>query len=165
MRAEPRYHEQQQRGAGPPNEETTTLSTDLQAKALVRGIVSEVGDGSIVLELPHTDYRLRLRLESSVAAPEAGRRVSGIIEGDALRIHAAEGGGRFIEPAWGEPRIVAGTVLAVDAEQGRVLVDVAAPIWLRAQVGQDFEVIAEGGLVNCYVASGATFTPVTDAGA
>ena len=88
-----------------------------------------------------------------------GKHVRGVIDAKALRIHAAAGGGRFIEPIVGEPRIVAGAVLAVDEPGRRVLVDVAVPMWLHTDAGQDFTVFEPGGLVNGHVASGATFAP------
>lgn len=126
--------------------------------AVARGVVSVLGDGRISLHPTHTDYEIHLRCETNL--PD-GKRARGVVEARALRIHAAHGGGRFIEPVAGEPRIVAGTVRAVDAANRRVLVETAIPIWLTAKEGQDFGVIAEGGLVNCHVESGAVFRPVT----
>ena len=123
-------------------------------------MLQEIEDGHIVLRVPHTDYALRLRLANEAAAPaEVGKRVRGVIDARALRIHAAAGGGRFIEPISGEPRIVAGVVLAVDEPARRVLVGAAVPMWLHTDEGQDFTVFEIGGLVNGHVASGTTFTP------
>ena len=137
------------------------MITNTQRKALVHGIVDSVEEDRIVLRLPHTDYQVHLKLTTSAkdAAALAGKRIRGTIEARALRIHAAAGGGRFIEPTVGEPRIIAGAVLAVDEARRRALVDVAAPMWLAVAEGQDLSVFKEGGLVNCYVQSGATFTP------
>ena len=69
------------------------------------------------------------------------------------------GGGRFIEPIIGEPRIVAGLVLAVDLPKRRVLVDVAAPMWMTLVKDQPADEFVAGDLVNCYVESGTRFTP------
>jgi hypothetical protein len=140
------------------------VTAELDSKAVVRGVLDSIDDEHITLHLPHTDYRIRLRLgvpREQITTPP-GKRIKGTIEADALRIHPARGGGRFIEPIIGEPRIVAGMVISSSEADGRVLVNVAAPMWLRTKDGQDFDVIREGGLVNCHVQSGATFTPITD---
>lgn len=73
-------------------------------------------------------------------------------------MHRASGGGRFIEPIDGAPRIVQGAVLEVDAPGRRLLIDVAAPFWISLQADQPADEFAVGELVNCYLASGATFS-------
>ena len=134
----------------------------VQTQSVARGIVESLDSDGIVLRLPHTDYRLHLKLAVPAGQVTAGpgQRIAGTIEARALRIHPAAGGGRFLEPIIGEPRIVAGAVLAVEKDRRRVLIDAAAPMWLTTEEDQDFGVIAAGGLVNCYVRSGAAFTPL-----
>ncbi len=138
------------------------MNTDLQPKALARGTLASIDDGQLVLAVDHTDYRIQLAM--TVPAGEidvpVGKRIKGVIHATALRMHPARGGGRFIEPVWGAPRIVAGTVVTVDEANRRVLVDAGVPMWVTAPPGQDFSVIGEGELVNFYVESGATFRPV-----
>lgn len=134
-----------------------TMSEHVESQA--RGVLEESGPGRVVLALPGTDYRVHLVPAGPIATP-VGKRIKGTISGKALRIFKAGGGGKFIEPVIGEPRIVAGMVLAVDAPGHRILVDVATPMWLslsdeRQAAGQ----FAPGEMVNCYVQSGATFTP------
>ena len=132
-----------------------------QRRAVARGVITMLGDGRIALHPAHTDYQIHLACDASL--PD-GKRARGTVEAEALRIHAASGGGRFIEPVTGEPRIVSGTVLAIDAGNRRVLIDCAIPMWLNTTDEQDFGIFAEGGLVNCHVRSGATFTPASDDG-
>ena len=136
------------------------MTTDTQPGALARGILESLTDDELVLAIPHTAYRLHL--VPTVAAGEVdvpvGKRIRGVIEAQALRIHPARGGGRFIEPVWGAPRIVAGEVLQVDQANQRVLVDASVPMWVAAE-GQDLGALTEGQLVNFYVRSGATFSP------
>lgn len=77
-------------------------------------------------------------------------------------MHTANGGGRFIEPVYGSPRIVQGRVVAIDEANDRVLVDMVVPIWVKVHDGQsagDFELHS---LVNCYLQSGTTFTPAKE---
>ena len=141
------------------------MSTDTQPEALARGILDSVTDQEMVLAVPHTEYRLHL--VPTVPAGEfdryVGKHIKGVIEAVALRIHPARSGGRFIEPVWGAPRIVAGTVCAVDADTRRVLVDVSVPMWVTAPAGQDVAALQEGELVNFYVRSGTSFRPVLSA--
>ena len=135
---------------------------ETERKATARGILDSLSDERLVLAVPHTDYRLHLvpAVGAEQIATPVGKRIRGTIEAKALRVHPAHGGGRFIEPIVGEPRIVAGTVLAIDETQRRVLVDLTVPVWMHTQNGQDYGVFALGELVNCYLQSGATFTPL-----
>ena len=134
-----------------------SLETDAEA----RGVLESLDADRLVLALPGTDYRIHLTPAvpvKSVKTP-TGKRIRGTIHARALRIHPAAGGGRFIEPVIGAPRIVAGTVLAIDDERNRVLVDVAVPMWVSWQEGQDTSVLQLGRLVNFYVESGTSFEP------
>jgi hypothetical protein len=135
------------------------MTTDRQSFA--RGILESLDDDGLLLRLPQTEYRLRLKLTvsaSGVGVPP-GKRIRGTIRAEALRMHPASAGGRFIEPIWGEPRVVAGTILAVDEGQRTVLVDAVVPFLLTVREDQDLATLAPGGLINCHVRSGATFTP------
>ncbi|MEM7228219.1 MAG: hypothetical protein AAF432_05310 [Planctomycetota bacterium] len=140
------------------------MNTELDTQGIARGILRAVSDDELILAISGTDYQLHLMpgVPASDITTPVGRRVKGMIEGNALRIHPAEGGGKFIEPVYGAPRIVAGTVLHANERQRRALIDVSVPIWVNTERGQDFDVLREGALVNFYVASGMTFTP-TDA--
>ncbi len=137
------------------------MTTDTQPGALARGVLESLTDDELVLAIPHTAYRLHL--VPTLAAGEidvpVGKRIRGVIEAQALRIHPARGGGRFIEPVWGAPRIVAGEVLQVDQANQRVLVDAGVPMWVTGPDEQDLSLLVEGQLVNFYVRSGTTFSP------
>jgi hypothetical protein len=78
-------------------------------------------------------------------------------------MHPTRGGGQFIEPVWGAPRIVAGRVRTVDSTARRVLVDATVPMWVEAPKGQNLDAIREGDLLNFYVESGTRFEPVNGA--
>ena len=86
-----------------------------------------------------------------------GDRISGHVEAEALTIHAADAGGRFIEPVQGQPRIVAGTIASIDAATSRVLLDSVVPMTLHVRAHSDLAQCVEGGFVNCHVESGAVF--------
>ncbi len=138
---------------------------DTKPDALARGMLESLTDEQMVLAVLHTEYKLHL--VPTVPAREfdkyVGKRIRGVIEAAALRIHPALGGGRFIEPVWGAPRIIAGKVCSVDEAERRVLVDAGVPMWVTAPQGQDLSELHEGQLVNFYVKSGTSFRPVLSA--
>src|SRR5438552_7522459 len=134
---------------------------NIETDSIARGILLSLGDDRLVLGLAGTDYQLQLRptVPASQITTPIGKRIRGTIHAQALRMFKATGGGRFIEPIIGEPRIVAGLVLAVDQANRRLLVDVAAPMWMSLATDQPADEFAQGELVNCYVESGTRFTP------
>ncbi len=138
------------------------MTTNVNMQAIVQGRVEAVTDGRLVLAVPGTAYKLDLVSGTGAAAgePAVGGRIKGTIEARALRVHTARGGGRFIEPVEGAPRIVAGSVRAVDGPGRRVLVDAAVPMWVSVPAEQDIDAFSPGDLVNFYVESGATVTRV-----
>ncbi len=140
------------------------MTIDTEFKDIVSGKLIELTDENLVLAISGTSYQIHLVPDVPAAQFGAaiGKRIKGRIEANALRIHPAEGGGRFIEPVWGHPRIVAGTVLFADPDSGRILVDVAIPMWITAPPQQDFAVIQPGNLVNFYIESGARFLPLDE---
>lgn len=138
------------------------MSTDVQRQEIARGVLLSLNDGRLVLGLPGTDYQIHLvpaATAEQIPIP-VGKRIKGVIEATGLRVFTANGGGRFIEPICGEPRIVAGTVLAVNKPGRRLLVDVAVPMWMTLRDDQRMDRFRPGDLVNGYVESGTTFSPV-----
>jgi hypothetical protein len=107
-----------------------------------------------ILEVPGTDYELHLKGSLAVAP---GTVLRGEIHASALRMHRSDAGGRFIEPVYGPPRIVQGTVLAVDRAANRVLLDLTVPAWITIHAGNAIDDFHEGELWNCYVESGTRF--------
>lgn len=125
---------------------------------VARCIVVSATEQKLVLAIPRTDYRLHLVPNGAITIPP-GKRIKGVIQAKALRLYATQGGGKFIEPVIGQPRIVAGLVLEVDAANRRILVDAATPMWLTLDERQPRLDVPVGAMVNCYVESGAMFTP------
>jgi len=142
-------------------ESRVTVKT-IDPRAIARLVLESAGDDRIILSVPGTDYRLHLApaVPAKPIATPPGKRLKGAIHARALRIHPAKGGGRFIEPIDGMPRIVAGAVLSVDAEARQAIVDVGVPMVVSMREDQDLSVLVEGELVNFYVESGATFAPI-----
>jgi len=139
------------------------LPTHVEENTIARGVLVGVTDTGVVLAIAGTDYRVHLKCANDHAmTAQTGKRVRGMIEANGLKLHKAQGGGRFIEPVNGMPRIVAGKVIAIDAGANRLCVDVSLPMWVTlVENGQRTEQFDIGDLVNCYVRSGATFRQVS----
>jgi hypothetical protein len=135
---------------------------NIETEQIARGILESLSDEKLVLSMTGTNYQIHLKpVPGAQISTPIGKRVKGTIHGHALRVFKAVegGGGRFIEPLIGEPRIVAGLVQAIDKGGHRILVNVAVPMWLTLEKSQSLKDFAEGDLVNCYVQSGMQFTP------
>jgi len=128
---------------------------------LARVRVESAADTEVILSVPNTNYRLYLVPGAPLSEfpSEPGRRAKGVISGRALRMHRATAGGSFIEPIEGHPRIVQGSVLAVDLDRNRVLIHAAVPMWLAVADGQLASDFQTGDMVNFYAESGMRFTP------
>ncbi len=140
------------------------MTTNVETDGIARGMLKELSDEQLVFAVPGTEYRLSLVIEDggTTLASQVGKRIKGRIHATALRMHAAQAGGRFVEPMWGAPRIVSGVVRTVDEVKNRLLVDVAVPMWVNMADGQHATDFAEGQMVNFYVTSGTSFELVGD---
>ena len=64
-----------------------------------------------------------------------------------------------MEPSDGEPRLLAGRVVAVDENNTLVVLKAPMPILVSMQPAQDWSILTEGSMVNGHVESGAGFLP------
>ena len=143
---------------------TEAHSTDETASFILE---AEPTEDHVVLGVHGTDYLIELTPTVSGAQfpmprSSRNRRVRGVVEGRALKMHRAEAGGRFIEPVHGRPRIVQGTVYQVDQPNDRLLMDVVVPMWITvdtATTGQKASDFSPGDLLNFYLEPGTLFTP------
>jgi hypothetical protein len=123
----------------------------------VRAVLAESTHDEVVLTFPGTSYQMHLRVLAPVNRP-LGKRIEGMIQAQARRIDVVGTGGRYVEPVYGKPRRVQGSIVAVDAAKGTLTVDAGMPIVCRTngiQQASDFKV---GDLVTFEVAPGAVFT-------
>jgi len=126
---------------------------------VVRGVLHSANGSEITITIPGTDYQLRFAQGGATSA-HPGKRVKGHVHAKALHMHKAQAGGGFIEPVMGQPRIVQGVVRGIDVAANRLLCDVVIPIWVQPFDGQPVSEFIAGDMVNFYLQSGATFTPI-----
>lgn len=137
---------------------TTRIDPTL-ARGTLLEVVAETATkpGYIRFGIPNTNYELHLRPEGQIAARVGGRLV-GVVKAQSRRIDVVQTGGEYIEPVYGRPRRVQGTVRAVTG--GAVVVDAGVPIHLvPTDARQKVEQFQPGQFVSCDVLDGATFTP------
>lgn len=140
---------------------TTSSAHGTDAPAsLARGVLAERHEDHIIFAVPGTDYLIRLATALPVAG-EVGKRIRGVIRVQARRIDEVMTGGRYVEPVYGRPRRIQGSVVAVDAHDDTVTVQVhdAVPIVCKTDGAQRASQFRVGQFVSLDAVPGATFTP------
>lgn len=130
---------------------------------LARGTLAGLAEATatrpaqVKITFPNTSYELHLVPAADIATPP-GKRIIGAIRARARRIDVVQSGGRFVEPVYGRPRRVQGSVIAVEPDA--IVVDAGVPIHCAPtdprQKPTDFQ---PGQFVSFDVMDGATFTP------
>ncbi|MBX3390198.1 MAG: hypothetical protein KF691_12190 [Phycisphaeraceae bacterium] len=119
--------------------------------------VGEPAAEHIVISIPDTSYQLHL-IPTAPVTKEKGDRIIGTIRLSARRIDVVQTGGRYVEPVFGRPRRVQGTVIALETDA--IVVNAGVPIWVaptdQRQSPGSFEV---GQFVSFDALEGATFSP------
>lgn len=128
------------------------------ARGTLEGIVPEAGSqpAYIKFAVPNTSYSLYLQpLGGMPSGERIGKRLIGTIRAKARRIDVVGTGGRYVEPVFGRPRRVQGTIIRVTSDA--IVVDGGVPIHCAPQDARqkpsDFEA---GQFVTFAVLDGAT---------
>jgi hypothetical protein len=134
---------------------TGTIDPALARGTLIEHVAASATRPSVVkFGVPNTSYELHLRPVGEIKA-QPGKRLIGVIRGEARRIDIVTTGGRYVEPVMGRPRRVQGTV--VRHEGGAIVVDAGVAIHCTPtdsrQKAEDF---APGTMVSFDMLDGAT---------
>ena len=81
------------------------------------------------------------------------------IRAQAKRIDKSGKGGRYIEPVYGRPRRIQGTVVDVSPSDQTVTINATVPFVCRTNGLQGAGDFRAGDFVTCSIESGASFTP------
>lgn len=113
----------------------------------------------VKLTFPNTNYEMHL-VPAGKVTTEPGKRIMGVIRAKARRVDVVQTGGRYVEPVYGRPRRVQGSIVAVNEGRRSIVVNAGMPIECELtderQKAGDF---APGQFVSFDVMEGATFTP------
>ena len=137
---------------------TTKIDPTL-ARGTLLEVVAETATkpGYIKFGVPNSNYELHLRPVGAVAAKPGGRLI-GTIRAQSRRIDIVQTGGEYMEPVYGRPRRVQGTVRTV--KDGAIVVDAGVPIHCTpTDARQKAEQFEPGQFVSFDVLDGASFTP------
>ena len=97
------------------------MKSQTEAAEVVTGTLLEAHEGMVVLGLDGTDYQLHLEVAAAPDVP-LKKPVTGKILAKARRVDVVGRGGRFIEPVYGRPRRLQGTVIATDDQSHTITV-------------------------------------------
>ena len=126
---------------------------------LARGVLTGVTPSVVKIPFHNTSYELHL-IPAAGISTEPGKRIVGVLSGQARRIDVVKTGGRYVEPLVGRPRRVQGSVVGVDPVANVVVVDAGMPIHCTPtdprQRAADF---APGQFVSFDVLEGVSFEP------
>ena len=110
------------------------------------------------LQVPNTSYDLHL-VPTAPVTVAPGKRLIGVIRASARRVDVVGTGGRYLEPVYGRPQRVQGSVVSADPQSNTIVVNAGVPVTCALtdtrQKASDF---APGQFVSFDVLENATFT-------
>ncbi|HEX8877768.1 MAG TPA: hypothetical protein VF777_13540 [Phycisphaerales bacterium] len=138
---------------------TPAPTTKIDPK-LCRGVLEQIVPESatkpayIVISVPNTSYQIHLL---GTAGGEIGKTIVGTVRAKARRIDVVQSGGRYLEPVFGRPRRIQGSIVAIDGSS--VVVNAGVPVHVEPtdprQSAGGFQV---GQFISFDALDGATFT-------
>jgi len=87
-------------------------------------IVEAVDDGVVTLRAPGTNYCNSFVFHGDPSSLTVGARVRGTIHAPAWKVDRVELGGNYVEPLFGRPRRMQGTILSADNVRNELTVQV-----------------------------------------
>ncbi len=87
-------------------------------------VVESVEDQIVTLAVPGSNYRSSFQIVGGSVSLVVGARVRGTIHAPAWKVDRVELGGNYVEPLYGRPRRMQGTILAVNAAVNELTVQV-----------------------------------------
>ncbi|MCA9273617.1 MAG: hypothetical protein KDA31_11300 [Phycisphaerales bacterium] len=132
---------------------------------LARGVLEEVLPATAtkpayaVISFPNTSYRVHLEPVGEITG-KPGKTIVGTIRARAKRIDTCATGGKFIDPVFGRPRRVQGSIVAIEGDW--VVVNAGMPVYCQPTApGQSASHFAVGQFVSMGVEGGTSFEQVS----
>ncbi len=140
---------------------TTKIADNLvRATVLAFHDATDAKPAYAVLGFANTDYEIFLEPmgDSQVLKARINKKVIGTIHMGARKLTVSGAGGQFIDPYAGVPRRVQGTVIAIDAQANRLVVNAGVSVHLTpTSPGQHATDFTVGDFVGCDLCPGAGF--------
>lgn len=93
-------------------------------------IVEAIEDGVVTLKTPNNNYRNSFKLADGVTLTH-GQRVTGTIHAPAWKVDHVELGGNYVEPLFGRPRRMQGTILSIHTDTNELTVLTAYEVTVK----------------------------------
>ena len=130
---------------------------------LAQGVVKSADDKNLILQIPGTSYELHLAL-AGASTLKVGETVRGVIRARARKVWTMAAGGNFIQPLFGQPRVVQGRVMAILGTTLTVQAGTTFEMELPAdQSALDLKngQLVPGAMVNITLFPDASFSPAS----
>src|SRR5690348_1949327 len=102
-------------------------------------VVEAVENGIVTLKVPGSNYRNSFVFHGDPAALAVGGRVRGSIHAPAWKVDRVELGGNYVEPLFGRPRRMQGTILSVNSAKNELTVQVGYEATVKLPAGASAE--------------------------
>ncbi|MFG0293320.1 MAG: hypothetical protein ACIAQF_08610 [Phycisphaerales bacterium JB065] len=144
----------------------SAVPTAPNSKRIARAVLLEKDAEKVVLTFKgHSTGQIQKpthQMHLTVASPvdtEPGKRILGTIRVEARRLDICGTGGSYVEPVYGRPRRIQGTIIDIDSANASVVVDAGMPIVAKLDGLQRTSDFKLGDHVTFAVKPGATFEP------
>lgn len=98
---------------------------------MAKFIVDAIADGMITLKTPGNNYRNTFKVNAAGPLPAPGEPIHGIILAPAWKVEQVSLGGNYVEPLYGRPRRMQGTVMEVNAAANTLTVKTPYPVVVK----------------------------------
>jgi hypothetical protein len=98
---------------------------------MAKFVVDSVENGVVTLRVPNMNYRNNFVVKGDAAGLKAGDRVHGKIVVPAWKVDRVELGGNYVEPLFGRPRRMQGTILATTPAPNELTVRVGYDVMVK----------------------------------
>jgi len=98
---------------------------------MAKFVVESVAPGVVTLKIPGTNYRNSFSMPGGSDGLAIGKRVSGTIHAPAWKVDRVDMGGNYVEPLFGRPRRMQGTILSVDVGRNELTVQVGYEVTVK----------------------------------
>jgi len=111
-------------------------------------IVDCIDNGIATLRVPGSNYRNSFVFNGNPASLPAGARVRGTIHAPAWKVDRVELGGNYVEPLFGRPRRMQGTILSVNPSRNELTVQVGYEATVKLPAGDKADTFKPGDRIG-----------------